>query len=60
MCSPCFLPSRRSVVITGSRLSGLLFLDTAQELLEWREQLLGLKARPPFDALAMARIEFGR
>ena len=58
--SDAWFQSRRSVVITGSRLSGLLFLDTAQELLEWRQELLGLRPRQPFDALAMARIEFGR
>ena len=58
--SDAWFQARRSVVITGSRLSGLLFLDNAQELTEWRQELLGLRPRQPFDALALARIEFGR
>lgn len=58
--SDAWFQARRSVVITGSRLSGLLFLETPQQLIEWRQELLGLRPRQPFDALAMARIEFGR
>lgn len=58
--SDAWFAARRSVVITGSRLSGLLFLNTAPDLIEWRQQLLGLKPREPVDALGMARIEFGR
>ena len=52
--------SRASVIITGSKLSSMLFLDTAQNLITWREEILGLRARQPFDALALARINFGR
>lgn len=58
--SSAWFESRRSVVITGSRLSGMLFLDSARELLEWRQELLGLRPKQPFDALALERIEFGR
>ena len=58
--SESWFAARRSVVITGSRLSGLLFLDTPQELLEWRQELLGIRPRQPFDALSMERIAFGR
>ena len=53
--------NRESVLITGSKLSGMLFLDTAQELVQWREELLGLRPRQQtFDALALSRINFGR
>lgn len=58
--SSAWFKARSNVIITGSKLSGLLFLDTARELLQWREELLGLRPRPPFDALAQARMAFGR
>ncbi|MBM62758.1 MAG: hypothetical protein CL484_07400 [Acidobacteria bacterium] len=53
--------ARSGVKITGSRLSGLLFLGSdVQELFTFRRELLGVQARVPFTPEIMERIQFGR
>ena len=58
--SEAWFRARRETCITGSALSNLLFFDDEAEMLEWREQLLGIKPKKKFDASVLEKMAFGR
>ena len=58
--SPKWFEARRSCCLTGSALSNLLFFDNEAEMLEWREQQLGMRPKKTFEPSVLAKMAFGR
>ena len=50
---------KRSGTVSGSKLSSLLFCKTEEELQQYRGELVGTRARPPLDAEALKRCQWG-
>ena len=51
--------ARRRHKASGSKLSQLLFIDTAQELATYRDEVFGNRPRPPLDEEAKKRVQWG-
>ena len=52
--------ARKSCCLTGSALSNLLFFDTESEMIEWREQQLGMRPKKKFEPHVLEKMSFGR
>jgi len=51
--------ARRSNRLSGSKLSQLLFIDSADQMTAYREEVLGLRPRPPLDARGKSNVKWG-
>lgn len=50
---------RRSGRLSGSKLSQFMFINDPEELNTFRDEVFGLRPRPPLDEDAMKRVRFG-
>ena len=51
--------ARRSNRLSGSKLSQLLFIQNADQFAAYREEVLGLRPRPPLDERGKANVKWG-
>lgn len=51
--------ARRSNRLSGSKLSQLLFIQDADQFMAYREEVLGLRPRPPLDERGKANVKWG-
>lgn len=50
---------RRSNVLSGSKLSQLMFIESADQMEAYREEVLGLRPRPPLDERGQQNVKWG-
>lgn len=51
--------ARRSNRLSGSKLSQLMFIADADQMAVYREEVLGLRPRPPLDARGRSNVKWG-
>lgn len=51
--------ARRSNRLSGSKLSQLLFIENEEQFVAYREEVLGLRPRPPLDEKGQANVKWG-
>lgn len=51
--------ARRSNRLSGSKLSQLLFIENQDQFTAYREEILGLRPRPPLDERGKANVKWG-
>ena len=50
---------RRSNCLSGSKLSQLLFIESEDQMVAYREEVMGLRPRPPLDERGKQNVEWG-